>query len=97
MSSENVTPIRPPTKKRRRGKVPYRTFSNIESDLNRVKCTLACASAALGKAEDEADGDLAAQACSVIRGCVRELGRVENELDVWNVHHEHLPKGVSHG
>jgi hypothetical protein len=96
MSSENVTPIRPPAKKQRRVKVPYRAYSNIESDLNRVKCILACASAALGKAEDEDDGDLAAQSCSVIRNCVRELGRVENELDEWYVHHEHLPKEVAH-
>jgi hypothetical protein len=97
MSSENVTPIRPPAKQRRRGNVPYRTYSNIENDLNRVKCTLACASAALGKAEDEADGDLAAQSCSVIRACVRDLGRVENELDEWYVHHEHSPKVATDG
>ena len=94
MADNVVTPIRPPAKKRtpRKVAVRYRTYSEIEHDLNQVKCTLACASAALGKAQDEEDGDLAVQSWVVINDCVHELGRIENELDSWHVSHEHSPK-----
>jgi len=67
----------------------------ILESLNQVKCTLACASVALGKAQDEEDEELAAQSWAVIHTCVGELGRIEDEFDSWRVSHEHSPE-VAH-
>lgn len=72
----------------------FRPYAEIEGDLNRVKCTLACASIALGEAESLGDDDLAAQAGNVIHQCVGRLSRVENDLDAWHVAHEHSTKEV---
>ncbi len=69
-----------------------KSYSEIEHALNLVKCTLACASVALGKAQDSADDELAAQTWAVINACVLDLGRVEVELEDWHMAHEHSPK-----
>ena len=79
-------------------KINVREFSDIENDLNALKCSLTCACLALGQAQDTGDVNLGAKAWRVIRSCVEGFDRLEEDLDNWNVSHEYsLKGGVSNG
>jgi hypothetical protein len=92
MSDQNVTPIRPldvppPSL------VIDRAFSALLDDLNAVHCTLACASLALGQAQDEDVAEesrvLGAKAWTVVHRCAEELDRLHNAFDRWHVDLSH--------
>jgi hypothetical protein len=76
-----------------------RAFSKLLDDLNVAQCTLACASVALGQAQDiliTADErevrecrDLGAKALTVIYRCVAELDQLHTAFDCWHVDQAH--------
>lgn len=91
MSNSSVTPII-----RRKATTPKTPlYEEIESAIHHIKCTLACASVALGKAQDESDIDLAAKSWWVINGCAQDLERLADDLERWHMRHEHSPKAVA--
>ena len=94
--STRKSKVAPASAKLRIVKVTYREYSEIENDLNTVQCALACASVALGQAQDGLNVELGAKAWKVIHTCVGKLNRLNDDLDSWHVSHEHSPKGVRH-
>ena len=96
MAEGTVTKLRAKTTMRTR-----KEFSEIEDDLNQIKCILACASAALGHAQDAADAgvsDLEAKSWWVINNCVKDFEKLEDDLQQWHMDHDHSPKReVTHG
>jgi hypothetical protein len=50
---------------------------HVEQEISSIKCSLACASFALGSAQDTEDGELGARAWWVIDECVERLSQLE--------------------
>ncbi len=77
-----VTPIRSPEPPRVEQE---RAFSKLLDDLLAIQSTIACASVALGQAQDNAESELGAKAWMVINRCAGELDRLHSAFDSWKV------------
>ena len=80
------------SKRSRREQAALPSFGEIHNQLNLWRSVLRCAVVTLDSSDDHGASEVASRAGNVLHACAENLDRISNQLDSWDVRHEHTPR-----